>query len=60
MPVLISHLQKPIPTGSTSMAGTQSVWRDEVSLSDLFESRLMGEQGTKDQVFLAPDSVLHA
>lgn len=42
------------------MAGTQSVWRDEVSLSDLFESRLMGEQGTKDQVFLAPDSVLHA
>lgn len=60
MSVLISHLQKPIPTGRASMADTQSIWRDGVSFSDLFESRLVGEQGARNQVFLFPDSVAHS
>lgn len=43
--LLISHWQKRIPSGSTSMTGILGVQRGEVSFSDLSESRVVGEQG---------------
>lgn len=45
VPLLISHWQKRIPTGSTSVTGMQGVQKGEVSFSDLSESRVVGEQG---------------